>query len=290
MGFFNGMTKDTPKKFMLGAGAFFKNYEYGVDSYETAKASGKLLGATTGGGSFTATPTVRQTELDGAPANTAELQNIDEWAVSMVANVKEATAALLQAALGAADIDESDTDYDKVTARGDVESGDYLDNITWIGRISGSDKPVIIILKNAMSHNGLALTMADKSEAVIAVTIIGHYALEDIADGDYAAPFEIYFPKITSSTPTADPESDTFDKNSSGENYDDMVTAISGGTLTALKLGGATVNTDNYTVASGTLTIKKEYLAGLAEGIKIFTIVTANGNCTFTVTITDTTE
>lgn len=49
-----GMTEKTVEHFVLGAGVFAKNFIPGTDTYEGAKAAGKLLGATTGGGEFKA--------------------------------------------------------------------------------------------------------------------------------------------------------------------------------------------------------------------------------------------
>jgi len=55
-----------------------------------------------------------------------------------------------------------------------------------------------------------------------------------------------------------------------------------------VKNGGAVVNTANYTSSSGTLTIKKEYLATLANGDKTFTIVlSAGSDLTVAITVAD---
>ncbi|GMB01068.1 hypothetical protein PIPA1_38670 [Pelosinus sp. IPA-1] len=59
-------------------------------------------------------------------------------------------------------------------------------------------------------------------------------------------------------------------------------------TLSAVKNGSAVVNTANYTFNSGVLTIKKEYLATLANGDKTFTIVLSMGsNLSVTITVAD---
>ena len=61
---FSGFTAGTAKHLQLDAGAFLKNYDPTQDTWETAKAT-KLIGATSGGGSFSAVPTVRRIEVDG---------------------------------------------------------------------------------------------------------------------------------------------------------------------------------------------------------------------------------
>lgn len=54
----NGITANTAQHFLLDAGAFYKNYDFEKDTVETAK--NKLIGATKGGGTFKAVPTLEQ--------------------------------------------------------------------------------------------------------------------------------------------------------------------------------------------------------------------------------------
>lgn len=126
-----GLTTNTPKNLLLDAGAFFLNYDPAKDTPATAQA--KLIGATQGGGSFSAVPTVRQHEVDGAPANTKGLETIDGWAVTMVANVKEVTVNSMKIALGAAKVENTTTGgpegYSKITGKAQIEDDDYCDNI-----------------------------------------------------------------------------------------------------------------------------------------------------------------
>lgn len=188
---FSGITASTPDNLLLDAGAFFKNYDPKTDTPETAAT--KLIGATQGGGSFNAVPTVRPIEIDGAKGAVAGLETIDAWAITMVANVKEITADNLKLALGAATISTSTSPsgYKKITGNNDITITDYVDNVTWIGKLKGSVKPVIIVMKNALSINGLNLTVADKAEAVIPITLTAHYASDKLDE----VPFEIYYPE-----------------------------------------------------------------------------------------------
>lgn len=187
-----GLTANTPKNLLLDAGAFFLNYDPAKDTPATSQS--KLIGATQGGGSFSAVPTVRQHEVDGAPANTEGLETIDGWVVTMVANVKEVTITSLKTALGAVKVENTITGgpegYSKITGKDKIEDSDYSDNITWIGKLKGSEKPVMIVINNALSVNGLNLTVADKNEAVIPITLTGHYTLDDLE----TPPYEIIYP------------------------------------------------------------------------------------------------
>lgn len=199
---FSGVTTTTSKHLQLDAGAFLKNFDPTTDTWETAKAT-KLIGATAGGGSFAAVPTIRRIEVDGVKGATKGFEALDEWQVTMTANVKEITADALKMALATGVSAETKSpstgagavttnNYYKITANNELADSDYMTNITWVGRLSGSNLPVIIVLKNALCTNGLTLTTQDKSEGVIAVTLTGHYDPTDLS----IVPFEIYYPIV----------------------------------------------------------------------------------------------
>lgn len=196
---FSGVTSNTTKHLQLDAGAFLKNYDPSTDTWATAKAT-KLIGATAGGGSFAAVPTIRRIEVDGIKGATKGFEALDEWQVTMTANVKEITADALQMALATGTATETKSpasvtanNYTKITANNALSDSDYINNITWVGTLSGSQLPVIIVLKNALCTNGLTLTTQDKAEGVVALTLTGHY---DPANLD-EVPFEIYYPIIS---------------------------------------------------------------------------------------------
>lgn len=188
-----GFTANTAKKLLLDAGAFVKNYDPASDTWDTIKDT-KVIGATQGGGSFSAVPTVRRIEIDGVKGAAKGLEALDEWVVTITANVKEVSAEAIALALASSTSApaEQPEGYTKITANNEIALDDYLDNIAWIGRLSGSQKPVIIVVKNALNTNGLSLTMADKAEGVIALTFTGHYDPENLD----TPPFEIYYPEV----------------------------------------------------------------------------------------------
>ena len=193
---FSGLTANTAKHLQLDAGCFFKNYNLSTDTPSGAVA--KIIGATAGGGSFSAVPTIRQIEIDGKKGAVKGFEALDEWVVTMTANVKEITADVLKLALAAASgsaytASAAAASYTKIVATSSLSDSDYVDNITWIGRVSGSNNPIIIVIKNALATNGLTLTTADKSEGVIPITLTGHYAISDLE----TPPFEIYYPTIS---------------------------------------------------------------------------------------------
>lgn len=186
----SGYSQKTKDNLLTGAGAYFKNFKVGTDTYETAKESGKLIGATRGGGSFKAVATIRQIEVDGAPTRTVGLEEIDEWETSMSMNLIETTKETLQLALGATKVTD-DSKHHVIKGKNLIAAEDYIENITYIGTISGSNEPVIIQVYNALSTDGLDLQTSPKTEAVLGVTVYGHYTAEDLETPPYA----IYYPK-----------------------------------------------------------------------------------------------
>lgn len=193
----SGLTSKTPENLVLDAGAFFKNFivepESGeeADTFESAVTSGKLLGATKGGGSFSAVPTFRQIEADGARGAVKGLQLVETWEVKMGAKLLEVTVNTLKAAL-ASTTETTVGQKTKLTAKVCLSDDDYIDNITWVGNLAGSDDPVIIQVYNAVNTKGLELSFEDKGEAVIETEFVGHYEMGKLE----TPPFAIYYPAI----------------------------------------------------------------------------------------------
>lgn len=192
----SGFTADTAKKLLLDAGVFVKNYVVGTDTFDTALEDGRIIGATAGGGSFEIVPTTRKIEIDGVSGDVKGLTRIDDWKATISANVKEVSADSIVLGLGAAKIEDGPTGFKKITLKNDIEDADYVDNITWLGSISGETELVAIQFLNALSTNGISVTVADKGEAVIPMTFTGH-AEFDSETRKFIMPVEIFYPDST---------------------------------------------------------------------------------------------
>ena len=180
------------EKLLLDAGAWFKNFTVGTDTYESAITAGKLLGATQDGGKFEAKPEYYGIQVDGIKGSAKGMSKIKSWAVNLSANVLEVDSTTIKYALGAADIDTTtDTTYDIITGRSDTSEDDYLDNVTWVGTLSGSNKPVIIQIYNALNMDGMSVDFKDGSQGKLGMNFKAHYATA----GDTTPPFAIYYPK-----------------------------------------------------------------------------------------------
>lgn len=197
---FSGITEDTTKHIQLDAGAFFKNFDVGTDTYATAKAAGKCLGATQGGGTATIKATYRQISVDGAVGRVKGLANISTWEISLAATLLETTVDTLKLALGAAKTTAGSAEgdvpagYTKIEGKTGIDDEDYIDNITWVGSVSGTGEPIIIQVFNALNEDGLSYAVADQSEGKIGVTFYGYNNLKDFETDTVEPPFAIFVP------------------------------------------------------------------------------------------------
>lgn len=198
-----GVTKQTPNRLLLDAGAIYKNLTYDKTKKEW---SGEALGATSGGNEFTTEMETRQPEIDGIKSAIKGMEFVNEHNAQLVVNLKELTVENIKTAIAAADIDE-DNDiegYDKIVPRANIQLDDYLENIAYVGRLSNNKKPVIIILKNALSVEGMELSTEDDDEAVIPITFKAYNNFDDAMEEK--APYEIYWPKEEEETTPPDPD------------------------------------------------------------------------------------
>lgn len=134
-----------------------------------------------------------------------------------------------------------------------------------------------------------------------AVTLKATY-LDDLEEGDYTITIQtaqgtvlVIVTVADTTTLTADPATATFDKNTSGEGYDDVVIEVkhntTGVTLTSVHNGEVTLTpTTHYTADGLVVTLLKTYLATLDEGEATITFKTNKGDVDAVITIEDTTE
>jgi len=183
---FTRIPEDTFKNIQLNAGILVKTF-----STATQEISG-LLGATTGGLSFTAEPTYEDfgEDIDNCPKNTKELKELTEWAVSLEGTFVTVTADTAKKLIGAADIDESDETH--IIPRNDILDTDFED-LWWIGDYSNVNSGehagyIAIHMLNALNTAGFSLTSTDKGKGNLGFTFEGHYSM----DAQDTVPFEVY--------------------------------------------------------------------------------------------------
>lgn len=151
-----------------------------------------LIGATSGGINFTATPSFVDfgEDIDNAPKNTKELKQLEDWEVTMSGSFVTVTADTAKLLVGLADIDG--TDSTKIVPRRDVKGTDFED-IWWVGDYSdvttGNGAGFIAIhMKNALSTGGFSIQSNDRGKGTFDFEFMGHYSM----NAQDEVPFEIY--------------------------------------------------------------------------------------------------
>lgn len=192
----NGFTKDTAKNLQLDAGIIVTGLATPED-FSGELSGATLLGATSGGGSFVVEMEMRNLfeDLDGARGNYKEGNVIDSYNITLTTTIAEMTAKNIKLALGAADTTANQgagSDVDVTKARMTIKAEDYIDNVCWLGSLNGSDKPMIIELKNVMNTNGLNFTFEDKGKGKIELELKAHFDLSKPEE----VPFAIYTPSV----------------------------------------------------------------------------------------------
>ena len=185
---FTKIPSATFQKLQLNAGILLTSF---TPSSATVTDS-NIIGATSGGNNFTATPTFEDfgEDIDNCPKNTKELKRLTEWEVTISGTFVTVDTAVARTLIGAADIDTSDTT--KIVPRNDLDSDDF-DDIWWVGDYSdlnGNTNGGFIAIRmiNALSTGGFQIQSGDKAKGQFAYEFTAHYSI----DAPDTVPFEDY--------------------------------------------------------------------------------------------------
>ena len=179
---------NTFKELQLNAGILTSDFAPTTGTVE----SNMMLGATSGGISFTATPTYTDLgdDIDNCPKNMMELKKLESWEVKMSGTFLTVNTTQAKSLIAAADIGVSDKT--KITPRNDVALTDF-DDIWWIGDYSDKNGAtnggyIAIHMMNALSTGGFQLQSGDKAKGQFAFEYTAHYSM----NAPDTVPFEVY--------------------------------------------------------------------------------------------------
>ena len=190
---FRKIPESTFKNIVLNAGILLSSFTPATPTIEDTN----ILGATTGGINFTATPSFTDfgEDIDNCPKNMKELKKLDSWEVKLTGTFITSNTSLIALLMGAGDVGTSDTT--KVTPRVDVASADFKD--LWFvcdysdknGENNGGYCAIKII--NALSTGGFSMQSADKGKAQFSFEFTGHVSMS----AQTVVPFEVYLKEGT---------------------------------------------------------------------------------------------
>lgn len=165
----HGITTETIKKMILGAGVIYKNLKYNSEGSGGPGWEGTVLGATSGGIKFSWEATWLDIEIDGATVlvKGVSKQKVGE-AASIEGQMTELTEDILVTAMHLVEDESEDTNYTKYVSKENVDEDDYLENIAYVGTLSNGDN-VIIILPNAICTEAFELETKNSEQTTFAV-------------------------------------------------------------------------------------------------------------------------
>lgn len=189
---FTQIPADTFKKLQLNAGIL--STEFDPATGELSASS--IVGATSGGVSFEATPSFSDfgEDIDNCPKNTKELKKLDSWEAKMSGSLVTMDTKAAVSVIGAAAV--ASNDPTKVVPRNSVDAKDFK-NLWWVGDYSdvnddgssaGKAGFIAIKLINALSTGGFKIKSGDKAKGTFEFEYTGHYSIENTD----IVPFELY--------------------------------------------------------------------------------------------------
>lgn len=184
-----GVTTNTPKNIMFGAGTIHKNLQFTNDVWNF---DGSIIGATSGGSKITITPEFVDIEADGAMVAVKGLKVKTGETATMEINFLELTKDIIKSAIIGQEGTSEDSDYDLIESKPDIAEGDYLTNIAFVGKTL-TGKNIIVIMDNALCTSGFESEGKNKEAGVGTYTFTCHADLSSDLD---TLPYHIYYPVL----------------------------------------------------------------------------------------------
>lgn len=188
----SGITENTPKTIMLGAGTIHKGLTFSAsDSSGAWNFAESLICATSGGSKLSIVPEFYDVPVDGALVKVKGLTvKVGETATLEINPIELTGEILSMAVIADSKASTTATGYTELTSRATISTGDYLENMGYVGKtIEG--KPIIIIFDNALCTSGLELEGKNKEAAIPKFTFECFADLSPEAD---TLPWHIYYP------------------------------------------------------------------------------------------------
>lgn len=160
----HGVTENTPKNIMLGAGIVVKGLAYATNAW----SYDAILGATSGGNSLTIENELKDLEIDGVWVKTKELTAKTGETAKLETNLAEVTKDNLKMLVAGAD-GTGVTGFDEIVSKVQLSEGDYIENLGFIGHTMAGD-PIIVKFDWALCTSGLNFEGKNKDQTVLKAT------------------------------------------------------------------------------------------------------------------------
>ena len=186
-----GVSANTPKNIMFGAGTIHKGLKYTSNAWNFDST---IVGATSGGSKLSIVPEITNIEVDGALVKAKGLTVKTGETASREINFIELTKDIIKTAtIGADGTSDDATNYDVIESKANIATGDYWENIAFVGKTL-EGKNIIAIMDNALCTSGFEQEGKNKEGAVGKYTFECHADLTSDLD---KLPWHIYYPKAS---------------------------------------------------------------------------------------------
>lgn len=182
----HGITAETPKNILLGAGTFHKGLKFADGAW-----TGTCIGATSGGGKVSIEGEYLDIELDGALVLVKGLTVKQGGKASMEVSMAELSGDNIKMATNFKQGDSDADGYDMFVDKPNIEEGDYIDNFGFVGKTANGAKDIIIIFESSLCKSAFELEGKNKEASVLKL-VLDAYA-ENAGDLD-TLPVKIYYP------------------------------------------------------------------------------------------------
>ena len=184
----HGITADTPKNILLGAGTYHKNFKF-----EGNKWTGPVIGATNGGGKVSIKGEYVDLELDGALVK-FEGQTVKQGGTaSMEVTYAEISPDIIKMAT-LFEEKESDADgYVMLVDKANITADDYVENFAFVGKTADGKRDIIVVFEKALCTSGMELEGKHKEQSVVKLVLDAYANNEGDLD---TLPVKIYYPVV----------------------------------------------------------------------------------------------
>ena len=188
----SGITADTPKNIMLGAGTIHRGLTLTDGKWNFEES---LIGATSGGAKASIVPEVTDIEVDGALVAVKGFRVKTGETATIEVNFVEMTPEILtMVTIGEVGVSAEYEGYTEIKSKPRIEEGDYIEKFAYVGKKTDGT-PIIIIFDQCICTSGLSVEGKNKEAGVFAGTF---ECVADVTPEADTLPWHILYP-----TPTA---------------------------------------------------------------------------------------
>jgi hypothetical protein len=167
--------------FVIDSGAVFLNY---------GETDELLIGATRGGNVFSIETDYTDMGYDGAFGTVKGAKFVSRVKAVLTVNLIEFTSDTLRRAFPGSTRTLYGSQY-SIARAADVLFSDYHTNVTLVGEVWKSNRPVICTVYNALIDGPVEIGMAEGNEATIKLRFTGHYLIDNMEEDPWMVSWPI---------------------------------------------------------------------------------------------------